>query len=91
MEWILFAVAVWWTITVVFMMVLTNETSIDGPYSFAIAIGLIVFWPITAVLAIPALLYQAAVASTSRMRIDLNNRGLLREFEKWLADNKKDP
>jgi hypothetical protein len=91
MEWILFAVAVWWTITVVLIMVLTNETSIDDPYSFAIAISLVVFWPITAVLTIPALLYQAAVASTSRMRIDLNNRGLLREFEKWLADNKKDP
>jgi hypothetical protein len=43
-----------------------------------------VFWPITAAIVVPALIYQALVASASRIRIDLKNRGILREFEDWL-------
>jgi hypothetical protein len=53
------------------------------------AIGLAVFWPVAAVAIVPVLVYQSVVAGTARIRADLKNRGVLREFETWLREHKK--
>jgi hypothetical protein len=74
----------WWTFAVVVLMIIANNSDFDDAKSLACAIGFAVFWPITAVIVVPALIYQAFVASASRIRIDLKNRGILREFEDWL-------
>lgn len=74
----------WWTFAVVVLMIIANTSDFDDYKSLAFAIAMAVFWPITAVIVVPALIYQALVASASRIRIDLRNRGILREFEDWL-------
>lgn len=79
----------YWTFAVACVAILAPETSRDWK-DVAFVIGLAVFWPVAATLVIPALVYQAAVASTSRIRADLKNRGVLREFEGWLRERKKD-
>jgi hypothetical protein len=90
MDWTMFAiisgVAVWWTFAVVAFIMAITAGDITSPLDFGIVLALCVLWPVTVVLFIPAVLYQAIVASTRRIRIDLKNRGVLREFEQWLRD-----
>lgn len=85
MELILVGVAVcWWTFAVVGLVTIANATDISDNKSLAFAIVLAVFWPLTALMFVPAIIYQAVVVSTKRIRADLHNRGVLREFEQWL-------
>jgi hypothetical protein len=90
MDWTMFTViagvAVWWTFAVVTVVLAVTADEISSSRDFGIVLGLCVLWPISAVLFVPAILYQAAVASTRRIRIDLNNRGVLRDFEQWLRE-----
>lgn len=51
-------------------------------------IGLIsasVFWPITAVLALPIVVSSMVTSSVSDIRIRLRNRGVMKEFEEFMA------
>ena len=90
MDWTMFTiisgVAVWWTFAVVALIMVITAGDITGPLDFGIVIALCVLWPVTVVLFIPMILYEAIVASTSRIRIDLTNRGVLRDFEQWLRE-----
>lgn len=86
---IIVSAVVWWTFAVVVIMIIANTSDFDDYKSLAFAIGFAVFWPLTAVIVVPALIYQALVASASRIRIDLKNRGILREFEDWLKTRKQ--
>jgi hypothetical protein len=86
MDVLILAAVVWWTFAVVILMTVVNASDIDNIKDLAISIGLAVFWPLTAVMVVPFIIYQAAVASTSRIRVDLKNRGVLREFEAWLRE-----
>jgi hypothetical protein len=81
---IIVSAVAWWTFAVVVLMIIANSSDIADAKSLAFAIGFAVFWPLTAVIVVPALIYQALVAGTTRIRADLKNRGILREFEDWL-------
>jgi hypothetical protein len=88
MDWILLAIAVWWTFAVIVWVMIMQDIGRDTK-DWLMAIGLAVFWPAVAVGIVPVLVYQSVVASTSRIRADLDNRGVLREFEAWLREHKK--
>lgn len=86
MDTLILAAIVWWTFAVALVAIIASHSDITDMKDIALTICLSVFWPVTATLALPAIVYQAAVASTSRIRIDLRNRGVLREFEAWLRE-----
>ena len=88
MDWILLAIAVWWTFAVIVWVMIMLDIGRDTK-DWLMAIGVAVFWPIVAIGIVPVLVYQSVVASTSRIRADLDNRGVLREFEAWLREHKK--
>lgn len=46
-------------------------------------------WPIIAILCIPWFIYKSIVKSAKTIRIDLNNRKLLKEFDEWMEDKDK--
>ena len=87
MDVLILAAVVWWTFAVALVALITSNSNSADLKDVAITIGLSVFWPVTATLALPAIIYQAVVASTRRIRIDLRNRGVLREFETWLREH----
>jgi hypothetical protein len=89
MELLVLAAIVWWTFAVAVLAIVVAASDITTNKDVAFVVGLSVFWPVTASLAIPALIYQAAVAGTQRIRIDLRNRGVLREFEDWLRNREE--
>jgi hypothetical protein len=93
MDMLIYLGLAWWTFAVVGIMIVATQSDIDDYYTLGLAVAMCVFWPLTAVLFLPAMLYQGAVASAARIRADLFNRKLLREFESWLAnkDNEKSP
>lgn len=80
------ALAVWWTFAVVVWMTLALGDWINGKKDMLAAIGMAAAWPLTAAIAIPMLIYSAVVSSADRIRVDLRNRNLLREFEGWLRE-----
>lgn len=84
---LLIAVVAWWTFAVIVWVMLIQETGQDLKYR-ALVICMAVFWPIVAVGVIPALVYQSCVASTARIRADLKNRGIMKEFDQWVRDRK---
>ena len=82
-------VAVWWTFVIVCFMSFVEVWDSKKYKDVIIVLGLSVFWPVMAVCAVPWLIYKAMVASTAQIRVDLKNRGTLREFEAWLAQQDK--
>jgi len=82
---LLVALGTWWTFAVIVWVMLMHEDGHDAKYHMQ-AIGLAVFWPLVAVGVVPALIYQSVVASSARIRADIKNRGLLREFNHWLNE-----
>jgi hypothetical protein len=85
----LIILAAWWTIAVVMLSWAFTKVE-PTPLDTGIIICMSVFWPVTAVALVPYVAYQMLVASTTRIRADLKNRGILREFEQWLADQKEE-
>lgn len=63
------------------IMLTDHQTSAES-------LGAAVFWPIVAVLGIVVILWNVPVKTTRRIRIDLKNRGVLREFEEFLAERR---
>lgn len=86
MEALILVAVVWWTFAVTLVALIDSHSDITDKKGVALTIGLSVFWPVTATLALPAIIYLAAVAGTQRIRADLRNRGVLREFETWLRE-----
>lgn len=82
---LLIAVGVWWTFAVIVWVMIMHEGGRDTKDQM-MAIGLSVFWPAVAIGVVPALVYSSWVSSTARIRVDLKNRGIMREFEQWLKD-----
>lgn len=86
MDTLILTAIVWWTFAVALVAIIASNSDITDMKDVALTICLSVFWPVTATLALPAIAYSAAVAGTQRIRIDLRNRGVLREFETWLRE-----
>ena len=53
-------------------------------------IGLAVVWPILILPALVVSLYRVPVKTAKTIRQDLHNKGLLREFEAFLKERKKE-
>ena len=86
MEILSLVAVVWWTFPVTLVALISTHSDITDRKEVALTIGLSVFWPVTATLALPVIAYSATVAGTQRIRIDLRNRGVMREFETWLQE-----
>jgi hypothetical protein len=84
------AFMVWWTFAIIIWSTFFHEWSCSDSKGTLLSISIAVFWPVVAIVVFPAVLYQGCVASGERIRVDLHNRGVLREFEVWLKDRKKD-
>jgi len=87
MENIIYAIiaaAFYWTFMVAATAILANQVS--GVRDAAWVMGVAILWPLFVIVAMVALPYGALVASTKRIRVDLHNRKLLREFETWLRE-----
>lgn len=87
MENIIYAIiaaAFYWTFMVATIAVLANQVS--SARDAAWVTGIAAIWPLFALVAMVALPYGALVASTKRIRTDLHNRRLLREFETWIRE-----
>ena len=52
-------------------------------------VGVAVVWPLLIPIMMVALPYMALVRSVEQIRVDLDNRKLLREFDEWVRANKK--
>lgn len=89
MEMLIVAAVVWWTFAVVAIMLIVLQSDVRDLKDVAFAIGLSVFWPLTAAFILPVVIYQASVSSASRIRADLRNRGVLREFDNWMRERNK--
>lgn len=91
MENIIYAIiaaAFYWTFMVATIAVLANQ--VNNTRDVMWVVGVAIIWPVFAVVAMVALPYGAVVASSKRIRADLHNRKLLREFETWLREHKKE-
>lgn len=86
---IIAALIVWWSFAVVLWVHLVFGAWINGKKDLAISIGMVAVWPLIAVIAIPVIAYEAVVASTARIKVDLKNRSLMREFEQWLHEKQR--
>ena len=84
MDVLILAAVVWWTFAVAVVALVASHSDITDLKDVAFSVGLAVFWPVTAALILPMIVYQAVEASSSRIRVDLKNRGVLNEFEDWL-------
>ena len=91
MENIIYAIiaaAFYWTFMVAAIAVLANHVS--SARDAAWVMGIAILWPLFVLVAMVAIPYGALVSSTKRIRTDLHNRKLLREFETWLREHKKE-
>lgn len=80
---------VWWTIAVVMLSWALFKFEPEDPKALAYALCLSVLWPLTLVVIVPMIIYDTLVLSTKRIRNDLKNRGILRQFEAWLEERNK--
>lgn len=86
MDVLILAAVVWWTFAIAVVALVASHSDITDLKDVAFSVGLAVFWPVTATLILPMIVYQAVAASSSRIRVDLKNRGVLNEFEDWLRE-----
>lgn len=86
----LIILAVWWTIAVVTLSWAFTKVEPSSILDTGIVICMSILWPLTATAMLPYVVYLMLVMSTQQIRNDLRNRGILREFEAWLADQKKE-
>lgn len=84
MLYTILAATFYWTFMVATIAVLANQ--VNNTRDAAWIVGIAIIWPVFAVVALVALPYGAVVASSKRIRADLHNRGLLREFETWIRE-----
>lgn len=78
------AAVAYWTFAVVLAALAVNQ--VNNSMDMLWVVGIAAIWPLAALFMLIALPYQAAVASTKRIQNDLQNRGLLREFQQWLRE-----
>lgn len=88
MDWALIALAVWWTLAVIFAVLMLDYVD-RNLLTRAYAVGICAAWPLLVPVAVVYLCYDMSVKSTARIRTDLKNRKILAEFEDWLDERNK--
>jgi len=80
---VLFITMLWWTVAVVLCMSLLSEFSSTKKEMLLMAV-VCICWPLFTPFAVVILLYDLWVSSVKRIRIDIENRGLMKEFEEFI-------
>lgn len=78
-----FIMMLWWTMTVVLLMSVIDEF-MGNNREVALAIGGCLAWPFLLPFVFIMLLYDMLVKSATKLRIDIDNRGLMKEFEEFI-------
>jgi hypothetical protein len=78
----------WWTIAVVLIMSFIMSDLRSSNKDTVLAFALCLSWPFFLPFGTVWLLYSFFVKSTKQLRNDIENRGLLREFEEFLKERK---
>jgi hypothetical protein len=78
------AAVTWWTFAVATLAIAAQN---EGRVHWRV-VGYAIMWPLLLPFMIIALPYDAAVKSTRRIRSDLHNRKMMREFNDFLAARK---
>jgi len=79
---------VWWSVTVVIFCALC----FDADTALRERVAAAVFWPLVALLALPAMLWRIPFKTVRQMKADIRNRGEWNDFQQWRkARNKDDP
>lgn len=78
----------YWTVVISFFAVIVGAALTDRTDAthLAMAFAMSLFWPLTTLLGSIATVYGIFVKSGSRIRADLRNRKLLREFDEWVRN-----
>ena len=81
------SIAAWWGVAVVIFAILLGE--IGDVISASEVVAVAVFWPGFAVMGLIVVLWRVPFKTTRAIRIDLKNRGLMNEFDEFMAARKK--
>ena len=80
-------VGIWWSLVVV--MASLGMQNVDRDIMEKVKVIVVaITWPVYVIPVLVYFAYDALVDSGLRIRHDLQNRGLLREFEEWYAAKK---
>ena len=85
--YVLAALGVWWGIAVVILALMIGE--IGDVFSASEVFAVSVFWPIFTIFGLVIVLWQIPFKSAETIRVSLKNRGLMNEFDEFMADRKK--
>ena len=78
-----FIMMLWWTITVVLILSVIGEFRGSNKET-ALAMAGCLSWPFLLPFVFIMLLYDMLVKGTKKLRIDIENRGLMKEFEEFI-------
>lgn len=78
-----FIMMLWWTMTVVLLMSVLDEF-MGSNRDTVLAIAGCLSWPFLLPFVFIMLLYDMLIKSTKKLRIDIANRGLMKEFEEFI-------
>lgn len=76
---------VWWAVAVAFFALILREREVSAANVAACAL-----WPIAVIWVLVTFLLDIPFQTAKQIRTSLNNRGILREFEAWLAEREKE-
>jgi len=85
MDYFIASVLIWWMFAIPILGVLLADKSASTIESVALA----VFWPLLLAPVAVVLTYGMFVKAPGKIRADIRNRGLIREFECFLEERKK--
>ena len=85
--YVLAALGVWWGIAVVILALMIRE--IGDVFSASKVLSVSVFWPLFTIFGIVVVLWRIPFKSSKTIRVSLKNRGLMNEFDEFMAARKK--
>jgi hypothetical protein len=84
MMMLIIVAVLWWTFSVILFTQIVHESAHDSIKSWMETIAMVTLWPLFVPLVTIGMLYEALRVTGEKVRNDLHNRKLLREFEDWL-------
>ena len=85
--YVLAALGVWWGIAVVILALMIRE--IGDVFSASEVLSVSVFWPLFTIFGLVIVLWRIPFKSAKTIRVSLKNRGLMNEFDEFMAARKK--
>ena len=79
---------IWWSVAAPLTGFIMGRFDVDeyGVIAFMMVIAATILWPVSVVIGAVIIIYRIPMATARTIRIDLRNRGLLREFDAWLRE-----